>query len=139
MDDFKRESAISIYGCPHDVVFCKRCQKKLRLNRRARRRLKEAMKKTLCMFLLTACSALPSSSKSRPTVSDSDAPGTEADCQASCAARQRLHCPSADPTPSGASCVEQCLNVETSGYVTLHPRCVAQITSCDQEAACSGE
>lgn len=97
------------------------------------------MKKILCVCLLSACTSLSNSSKLPPDASDSDAPGTEADCHASCVTRQRLHCPSADPTPSDASCEAQCLNVETSGYTTMRPRCLAQITSCSQEAICAGE
>lgn len=93
--------------------------------------------KILFVCLLTGCSALSSLPTHQPPRSENDSPGTEADCQASCDTRAHLHCPSADPTPAGAPCLEQCLNVEHSGYVTMHPRCLAQITSCDQESACS--
>lgn len=96
------------------------------------------MKKYLCVCVLAACSAFPSSTKTTPPGGD-DAPGTADDCLASCTTRLSLHCPSANPTPAGASCVDQCLNVETSGYTTMHPRCLAKITSCDQEASCAGE
>jgi hypothetical protein len=47
MDPVKRLSAISIYCCPHDVVFCPRCHKRMKRNRYARRVLKRETKALL--------------------------------------------------------------------------------------------
>ena len=83
-------------------------------------------------LLAARCSPGPSAPGSQPTdAGDPDA------CAAACATLDRLGCEASNPTPEGGSCVAVCLNVETSGYVTLHPACVAVSTSCDAAAACS--
>lgn len=65
-------------------------------------------------------------------------PGTEADCAQACQHRRALGCPSADPTPRGASCEAVCQNAETSGYASENPTCLAQVKSCGaEEDACA--
>lgn len=45
MDPVKRLSAIRIYCCPHDVVFCRQCHKAMKRNRYARLVLKLVLKR----------------------------------------------------------------------------------------------
>lgn len=92
------------------------------------------MKKFLCVFLLSACATyqeVTPAPERPPPVSSPDA------CHDSCETRRRLHCPSAEPTPAGASCEAVCQNAESSGYTSINPRCLARITACDQEEACA--
>lgn len=63
--------------------------------------------------------------------------GTEDDCRASCETRRRLGCASAAPTPEGALCEAVCENIESSGYASMNPRCLARIKSCAEEDACA--
>jgi hypothetical protein len=65
-----------------------------------------------------------------------DGEGDPASCADACAHLDELGCPEAEPTPEGATCVEVCENVETSGTVTLNPACVIEITACAQVDEC---
>jgi hypothetical protein len=61
------------------------------------------------------------------------------DCRRACQRLAELKCPEAEPTPDGGTCVDVCWNAESSGYVTMRPACVAEITACDQIDDCFGE
>ncbi len=62
--------------------------------------------------------------------------GDVADCEAACQRLAELGCEEAQPTPHGATCVEVCDNVESSGATTLVPGCVAEADSCEQARGC---
>jgi hypothetical protein len=65
-----------------------------------------------------------------------DGEGDPASCVDACAHLDELGCPEAEPTPEGATCVEVCRNVETSGTITLNPACVVEIDECAQVDEC---
>lgn len=73
-----------------------------------------------------------------PTPAPLPPAGSEADCTAACANMRRLHCPAGNPTEKGASCEAVCINIESSGYATMSPLCVARAPSCDEADACTG-
>lgn len=59
-------------------------------------------------------------------------------CDTACERLEQLHCPSAKPTPAGASCVQVCTNIEDSGYVEYGVACVTNAESCDKADHCGG-
>jgi hypothetical protein len=72
--------------------------------------------------------------------------GTAADCVAACGKLAELGCVEGQPTPGvdrkpgtadDVPCEEVCTNVEESGVVTLDPRCVVQIVTCEEIEACA--
>lgn len=58
-------------------------------------------------------------------------------CEAACARYAFLKCKQAQPTPDGASCVDVCENVESSGVMSLGPDCVAHAARCEDADACA--
>lgn len=98
------------------------------------------MMKKLFMIIATAALGACYPAPGKPAYTPIDGPvaaGTEADCQAACAALRAHHCPDGDPTPRGGTCEAVCLNTERSGYASMHPACVAKIDSCAGEDACA--
>jgi hypothetical protein len=59
-----------------------------------------------------------------------------ATCTEVCVRGDFLNCKWAQPTPGGASCVEVCENVQTSGIVQWDLGCRAAARSCAEVEAC---
>ena len=57
-------------------------------------------------------------------------------CYLACQKLKALGCPEAKPTAAGATCVQVCTNIESSGVVTMGPECVAKAESCSIAKAC---
>jgi hypothetical protein len=55
----------------------------------------------------------------------------EVACSNACARLAELGCESAKPTPEGTTCEQICYDTEASGFSTMHPKCVAEATSCE--------
>lgn len=72
----------------------------------------------------------PPAPPERPDAGDAGA------CELACKRFAELGCEEAKPTPGGATCVEVCTNVESSGATTLSPKCVGTAATCEQARAC---
>lgn len=57
-------------------------------------------------------------------------------CYRACKQLAKLGCPEAQPTAAGATCVQVCTNIESSGVITMGPECVATAESCSIAKAC---
>lgn len=64
-------------------------------------------------------------------------PPTDTDkCTAACARMTELKCPEADPLPDGTTCVDFCVQTQTSGH-GLNPTCIAEIKDCAGVNTCT--
>ena len=58
-------------------------------------------------------------------------------CEAACDNLQRLGCEEGHPTPDGDTCQDWCESVETSGFISINPACLASIRKCEEIEDCS--
>jgi hypothetical protein len=58
-------------------------------------------------------------------------------CESACENLQRLGCEEGHPTPDGDTCQDWCESVETSGFVSINPACIAAIQKCEDIDTCS--
>jgi hypothetical protein len=65
-----------------------------------------------------------------------DAAPAPSNCSVACAHLAALGCPEAQPTPKGATCVDVCSNVDSSGTVSMQTDCVVRAVSCADANAC---
>ena len=77
------------------------------------------MRWSVLLVLLTACYPDPATPAS-----------SEPPCAAACGVLRDLGCESAATTPGGATCEQVCESVESTGYATTHPECVALARDC---------
>ena len=61
-----------------------------------------------------------------------------ATCADVCAHAAELGCPSAEPTPDGASCEAVCESVQASGIVRWDLGCRAAARTCEDADVCEG-
>lgn len=72
-----------------------------------------------------------------PYVVDAGEPPTvEYTCADMCSHLFDLKCPGAEPTASGATCLEVCQNVQSSGVVAFNLRCRVNARTCAAADAC---
>lgn len=92
------------------------------------------MKTALLALLLVACGPNPGPQPPRPAAPDAG-PGVVS-CAAYCEHAAALGCEQGKPTPKGASCMQVCDNVQTSGFGQLDLRCGYSATTCAAIDAC---
>jgi len=80
----------------------------------------------LIIFFLFGCGAV----QPTPIVVEN------ATCEQVCKHMTALDCPSAQPTPNGASCVEVCENVQSSGMIEWNLDCRAAAATCESADEC---
>lgn len=80
----------------------------------------------LLLALAVACGPLP----------DPVEPPAVPTCATACARAAELGCPHAKPTPKGATCVEVCKNVQSSGFLRWDLRCRSIAASCAAADEC---
>lgn len=64
------------------------------------------------------------------------APPIEYTCADLCKHMFDLHCMGAEPTPNGATCLDVCQNLQTSGVVVLDLKCRTKARTCAAIDAC---
>lgn len=62
--------------------------------------------------------------------------GAEITCEEVCRHLSSMMCPSAEPTKKGATCVEVCENVRSSGTMTFDMKCLITAPSCKAADEC---
>ncbi len=77
------------------------------------------------------CTPTPPIPPVTPTT-DAGAPS----CASACATLRALRCPAAETTPRGATCVDVCQNVQSSGIVAFDLPCLARARTCAEASAC---
>jgi hypothetical protein len=90
------------------------------------------------VFAMASVLACPRPLPPAPPVppADPSQDGGAGGCAQACARLRELGCAAARPTPRGASCVEVCGNVESSGQVSWGPSCVVRSNSCAEASEC---
>ena len=84
----------------------------------------------------TGCGPQPMDPPVTPEVPILDAGPSEPSCTTACARFAELGCEAGKPTPKGATCVEVCENVASSGVVLWPVRCITHAYSCETADAC---
>jgi len=100
----------------------------------------DAIKGTLCGLLVVLLLALALGGCPHPL--PAPGPGVEAgaaSCESVCAHEAELGCDAARPTGKGASCVEVCLNVQSSTVVKWNLACRAHAPSCAEIDRCEAK
>lgn len=91
------------------------------------------------LFMAIRCNVDPE------PVKDPDSAGSSEDCPAMCENLERLGCESAKGSPGedelygtadDISCLDVCTGIMEEAVVSIHPNCIAEIESCDEEEAC---
>lgn len=89
---------------------------------------------TVIVAVLTSCTPRPPVPP-QPIPPNSDS-GTEITCADVCRHLSGMMCPSAEPTKNGATCVEVCENVQSSGTMTFDMKCLITAPSCKAADEC---
>ncbi len=86
------------------------------------------------VMALTSCTPKPPvPPQPIPPTADS---GAEVTCADACRHLSSMMCPNAEPTKKGATCVEVCENVQSSGVMKMNLRCLVTSSSCKAADEC---
>jgi len=84
--------------------------------------------------LISSCTPRPPVPPQPIPVIESDA--KELTCADACEHLWNMKCKSAEPTPKGATCLEVCENVRSSGVIALNLKCLTTAPSCKAADEC---
>ena len=75
----------------------------------------------------------------QPDPSQPKPPAPHEVCMSACERLGELGCPEAEPTKKGATCVQVCVETESTGWTTMHPSCIAAAKTCEDASKVSAK